>query len=238
MDWNQRKIVIVGGTSGIGLATAKLLLSRGAEVYVTGREADKAAELEQKVPGLHAAAVDASSGKDLRVYFEQLGRFTDLVLCASGAKGAGPFSTLKAADVLTGFQEKFVPQFLSAQTALPHLAEDGSITFVSAASARASSPGTSGLAAINGAIEAMTRPMARELKPLRINCVSPGVVETTWWDRIPEPTRSELLHKSADATLVGRNAQPEELADAIAFLIGNGFVSGTVLEVDGGMRLL
>ncbi len=131
-----------------------------------------------------------------------------------------------------------MPQFLSAQTALPHLAEDGSITFVLAASARASSPGTSGLAAINGAIEAMIRPMARELKPLRINCVSPGVVETTWWDRIPEPTRSELLHESADATLVGRNAQPEELADAIAFLIGNGFVSGTVLEVDGGMRLL
>lgn len=132
---------------------------------------------------------------------------------------------------------KFFAQFYAAQAALPFLRKDGSLTFVSAISARAARPGTAGLAAINGAIEAIVKPLARELRPLRVNAVSPGVVATPWWDRLPAEVRGTLLRESADASLVGRNGKPEELAEAIAFLVANGFVTGTVLEVDGGIRL-
>jgi NAD(P)-dependent dehydrogenase (short-subunit alcohol dehydrogenase family) len=155
----------------------------------------------------------------------------------SGAKGSGPFAQLKAADVLGGFQEKFIPQFKAAHQALPFLAKDGSITFVSAISALGASPGTVGLAAINGAIESMIKPLAKELKPLRVNAVSPGVVVTAWWDKALGSAREQFLKQTAEASLVGRNGEPEDLAAAITFLVENQFVTGTVLEVDGGIHL-
>jgi NAD(P)-dependent dehydrogenase (short-subunit alcohol dehydrogenase family) len=113
----------------------------------------------------------------------------------------------------------------------------GSLTFVSGISARSAHPGTAGLAAINGAIEAMVRPLARELAPLRVNAVSPGVVETPWWDRLAPDMRRKLLTQTAAATLVGRNGTADDLGHAVAFIVNNEFVTGTVLEVDGGLRL-
>jgi NAD(P)-dependent dehydrogenase (short-subunit alcohol dehydrogenase family) len=137
---------------------------------------------------------------------------------------------------MTGFQEKFLTQIRSAQIAL-WLAKDASITFVWAISARAANPGTSGLAAINGAIEFMIKPLGRELKPVRVDAVSPGVVETTWWNKVPDGVREQMLKQSSDASLVGRNGKPEDLAEAICLLVSNSFITGTVLEVDGGLHL-
>ncbi len=93
------------------------------------------------------------------------------------------------------------------------------------------------MAAINGAIEAMIKPLARELRPLRINAVSPGVIQTPWWDRLEPEIREQLLNQAASATLVGRNGHAKEVGQSIAYIVTNGFVTGTVLEVDGGLRL-
>ena len=233
----NRKVVIIGGTSGIGWATAQQLSSAGAKVTVAGREEARAAELQKEHPELAAAAVDASSAVALKKFYQQHGPIDDLVLTVSGAKGAGPFAELDLSDLMTGFQEKFFAQVRSAQLALPNLAQDASITFVSAISARAANPATSGLAAINGALESMIKPLARELKPIRVNAVSPGVVETSWWNKVPERLREQMLRQSSDASLVGRNGKPEDLADAICLLVRNSFITGTVLEVDGGLHL-
>ncbi|AXC13856.1 putative oxidoreductase [Acidisarcina polymorpha] len=232
-----RRVVVVGGTSGIGLATAQQLAAEGADVLALGRNEKQIDEVKEAHPEVRFALADAASQEAMASCYAAFGPFSGLVLCVSGAKGAGFFKDLEADDVLSGFQQKFIPQFRAAQAALPFLKQDGSITFVSAISARAANPGTAGLAAINGAIEAMIKPLARELKPLRANAVSPGVVETPWWSKVPDAVREQLLQQSAAASLVGKNAQAEELAHAIVFLIGNGFVTGTVLEVDGGLRL-
>lgn len=232
-----KKIVVMGGTSGIGLAAAQQLVSLGASVVVTGRSRERAAQSKEQNPALAVEIIDAASDNDLKDFFQSQGPIDDLILCVSGAKGAGPFANLNSADLLEGFEQKFFPQFHAAQRALPFLRKDGSLTFVSAISARAANPGTSGLAAINGAIEAMVKPLARELKPLRVNAISPGVVETPWWDKLPQNVRETLLQQSAAASLVGRNGSPEELGAAIVFLVTNGFVTGTVLEIDGGLRL-
>ena len=233
----NRKVIIIGGTSGIGLATAQQLLLAGARVTVAGRDESRAVELRKQHPELIVATVDASSADALQNFYQQHGPVDDLVLTVSGAKGAGPFAELNLEDLMSGFQEKFLTQIRSAQLALPCLTDDASITFVSAISARAANPGTSGLAAINGAIESMIKPLARELKPLRVNAVSPGVVETAWWNKLPDGVREQVLKQSSDASLVGRNGKPEDLAEAICFLVGNSFVTGTVLEVDGGLHL-
>lgn len=231
----NQTVAIIGGTSGIGLATARKVSALGARTIVTGRDEGRLGEVKSKHPELDVRRVDAMSAKDVRGLFQE--RVDHLVLCVSGSKGGGNFRDVSVSDLREGFEFKFFAQFQVAQAALPALRPDGSVTFVSAISARAANPGTAGLAAINGAIEAMVKPLARELRPLRVNAVSPGVVETSWWDRLPPDVRSDLLQRSAAASLVGRNGTPEELADAIVFLIQNEFVTGTVLEVDGGMRL-
>jgi len=233
----NRKIVIMGGTSGIGLAAAQQLAALGAAVVVTGRNRERAAQVQKDNPRLKVETVDASSVDALQQFYAAQASIDDLVLCVSGAKGGGAFAGLALADLQEGFERKFFAQFLAAQLALPHLRKDGSLTFISAISARAANPGTAGLAAINGAIEAMVKPLARELRPLRVNAISPGVVETPWWDKVPAGLRDALLRQSAEASLVGRNGSVQELGAAVVFVVSNGFVNGSVLEVDGGLHL-
>lgn len=179
IEVSGRKIVIMGGTSGMGLAAARQLASLGASLVVTGRDQDRAAKVRQENPDLVVEIVDATSAEGLDRFYRSQGSIGDLVLCVSGAKGGGPFAQLSNVELHEGFQQKFFAQFHAAQRALPFLQKDGSITFVSAISARAANPGTVGLAAINGAIESMVKPLARELKPLRINAVSPGCRRNT-----------------------------------------------------------
>ncbi len=233
----QQRVLILGGTSGIGLAAALTLQQKGLEVIVIGRGAERANRVRKDHPEIRVELADATSEAELNKLYQQIGSFDHLVLCVSGAKGGGPFATLSLEDLREGFNFKFFPQVLAAKLALPHLAKTGSLTFVTAISARAANPGTSGLAAINGAIESMVKPLARELKPLRVNAVSPGVVETPWWDQLPGGLRDQLLQQSAAASCVGRNGSPEDLGHAIEFVVTNGFVSGTVIEIDGGLRL-
>ena len=233
----RETVVILGGTSGIGLAAAQALAKRNFRVLAVGRNSGRAAAAQAANPEIEVAVADAADAVALRQLFARIGRSDHLVLCISGGKGAGPFSSLPLNDLRQGFDLKFFPQIQAAQLALPHLRRDGSITFVTAISARAANPNTSGLAAINGALESMVKPLARELRPLRVNAVSPGVVETRWWDNLAPDIRARLLQQSAAASLVGRNATPQEPAQAIEFVVTNGFVNGTVIEIDGGLRL-
>jgi NAD(P)-dependent dehydrogenase (short-subunit alcohol dehydrogenase family) len=206
-------------------------------VIVTGRNSERAELVRKDNPALTVEIVDASSPDAVRGFYRTLASMDDLVLCVSGSKGAGPFPRADLAELRGGFEEKFFAHFSAAQAALPILNRSGSLTFISAISARAANPGTAGLAAINGAIEAMVKPLARELRPLRVNAISPGVVETPWWDRLIPEVRQTLLKQAAASSLVGRNGSAQEIASAVEFVVSNGFVTGTVLEIDGGLRL-
>jgi len=232
----KKKVVVVGGSSGVGLAASHILAERGFAVTAVGRNPDK---LKNAVAGtsIQGISMDAQSPEAVRDFFAAFGPLDHLVLTLSGAKGAGMLQEVSAETLREGFEAKVFAHWRIAQAAAPNLSPDGSITFVSAISARGSMPGTAGLAAINGAIESMVRPLARELKPRRINAVSPGVVETPWWDALPAAQRDSLLRSTAQASAVGRNGRAEEIAEAIVFLITNGFVTGTVIEIDGGLRL-
>ncbi|HMN58129.1 MAG: SDR family oxidoreductase [Burkholderiales bacterium] len=229
------KYVIVGGTSGIGLATARMARDAGHEVVAVGRDAAKFAAAHAF--GASTAQLDATSLPACQRFFGQQEHFDHLVLCASASAGVGRFRELNLAELRRGFDGKFWPQLHCAQAALPALRPGGSITFVGAISSRALKPGTAGLAAINAALEAMVPILASELRPTRVNAVVPGVVDTPWWSHVPPAARQQLFEQLASEVAVGRVGQPDDLASAILFLSTNTFVTGTILDCDGGWKL-
>ncbi|BAV07400.1 NAD(P)-dependent dehydrogenase, short-chain alcohol dehydrogenase family [Filimonas lacunae] len=233
----QAKVIIAGGTSGIGLATAILLAEKGALVTVTGRDEAKCKVAAAAHANIQAVVLDSSKRDELDTFFQQQGRVDHLVIALSGAKGAGPFAKLNLSEFRDAFEGKFWPHLNTLQAALPSIKEDGSITLITATSATAKMPGTSGLAALNGGLELMIPILAKELKPVRVNAVSPGVTDTNWWSFLPEEAKQEAFAQYATQIPVGRVGKPEEVAEAITCLIDNTYITGTVLHCDGGLGL-
>ena len=229
--------VIVGGSSGIGLATARQLLDLGYQVTITGRSQQRLNAAKQALSNLDARVFDAADGAGLQDSFSGIGKFDHLVLALGSRKGIGPFASISLAEVRQSFEEKVFPHFATAQAALPLLRKDGSITFVAAVSAHAAMPGTAGIGAANAAVAALVPTLAAELRPLRINGVSPGVIDTPWWDFLTEEQKAPAFAGYAAQTPAGRVGRPEDVAQAITFLIADTFMSGHVIVCDGGLRL-
>jgi len=231
----DQRIIVIGGTSGIGLESARRFAAQGAGVTVTGRDAAKGAALD--IPGIRFAHVDAAQRDQCDAFFADHGLFDHLVVCASGAAGAGAFRELALDDLRAGFEGKFWPQLNVLQASLGSITPGGSATLVGAISARAQQPGTAGLAAINGALEAMLPILASELRPLRVNMVAPGVIDTPWWHRVPDAQRSRLFEEMGAAVPAGRVGTAADVAEVIVMLAGNTFITGSVIDVDGGWKL-
>jgi NAD(P)-dependent dehydrogenase (short-subunit alcohol dehydrogenase family) len=239
------RAVVVGGSYGIGESVAAALARRGAEVLVAGRSrerldaaVDRIRKAGQVIDGgevtVEAHELDATDAAAVAGFFARVGPFGHLVLAASpGAVGLGPFASLDETALRRAFDGKFFAHFNVLKAAQART----SVTIITAMSARAAFPGASGLAAVNGALEAMVRPLAVELAPVRVNAVSPGVIDTPWWDGLPHDQRAGLFASVAAATPVKRVGRPEDVAEAVLYLTGSSFVTGTVLEVAGGANL-
>jgi NAD(P)-dependent dehydrogenase (short-subunit alcohol dehydrogenase family) len=232
-------VYVMGGTHGIGEATARAFAAAGDEVVITGRTKERLDAAAARIGHpVQTRALDATDPEAVASFFGDGETVDHLVLALSpGAVAIGPLVTLDEKDLHTAFDGKFFAHVRILQAAAPHLSRSASVTFISAASARSASPGTAGLAAANGAIEALVPPLAAELAPIRVNAVSPGVIETPWWAGLPEDQRAALFEDYATGTPVGRIGQPEDVAEAILYLAANGFVTGTVLDVSGGLTL-
>jgi NAD(P)-dependent dehydrogenase (short-subunit alcohol dehydrogenase family) len=226
------RVVIMGGSSGMGLATAEKLAAEGAEVIVCGRDEAKLAAVKDLVS--EVVRLDGSSEEEVAEFFERVGEIDHLVLAYSaGPLGGGALKETKIADIKGAFEGKLFGYL----TAVQHAKVTGSVTFISAATARAALPGTVAFAAVNGAIERIVSPLAAELAPVRVNAVSPGAVDTPWWSFLPEEIRQAQFAQAAESVPVKRVGKAEDVAEAIRYLIGATFVTGAVLPVDGGFTV-
>jgi NAD(P)-dependent dehydrogenase (short-subunit alcohol dehydrogenase family) len=233
----QRHIAILGGSAGIGLATAHLAVERGATITLGGRNQEWLDTAAAAVGGASAAVVDAADPASLADFFRAAGPIDDLVITITrrGHRQSRKAEDLSETDLTGSFADKPIATLRAIGQALPSLTEHGSITVTGGVTAQAALAGTAEPAAVNGAVEAAVAPLARELAPRRVNAVSPGVIVTEWWDSLGD-RRDETFQGFAQRSPLGRNGRPEDVAAAILALIENQFITGVVLPVDGGIR--
>jgi NAD(P)-dependent dehydrogenase (short-subunit alcohol dehydrogenase family) len=238
----MERVLIAGGSSGMGLALAGRLLGEGAEVTIVGRTQARLDVAAQRLSGkgrLRTLPADITREDQVARLFEQSGPLDHIVSTAADIEGAYQLlPALEAGAVRKVVDSKLMGPLLLAKHGAPVLAGTGSITYTSGIAAYRPAPRGSAVAAVNGALESLTYALAVELGPMRVNVVSPGWVDSPIWQFVAGDGKAATLQAMAERLPVARIGQPEDIADAICFLMRNGFVTGTVLHVDGGHRLV
>ncbi|MFI5532952.1 SDR family oxidoreductase [Kitasatospora sp. NPDC051853] len=238
MSLAGKKIVIIGGTSGIGLAVARQAVAAGAEVVVASSSQERVDAAVEHLGGpAEGHRLDVADGDAIAGFFEQVRELDHLVYTAGESLLIKPLADTAPQEARAVFERRFWGAFLSAKYAAPRLREGGSITFSSGVLAVRPLPGTALAAGITGGVEALTRALAVELAPLRVNVVQPGVIRTELWDgSVPDP--EAFLQGAGSGLLTRRVGTAEEAAAAYLFAMANAYVTGTTLAVDGGAALV
>ena len=231
MEIENKKALVFGGTSGIGLAACEQLIDKGAEVIAISRDPSKANSVKHN--RLSFESCDVRIEDEVKKIFEKYAPFDILVSAATGgSRAAGPFLEM---DML-GFKSSFDKLWGYANIVrfgTNYLSSDGTIVLVSGAPARRMKPGQIALSAVGGAVENLVRGVAKEIAPKRINSVSPGLIDTPMFSQEGED-RKIFLNSMTEANTIKRAGKPEEVAKGIIFVIENEFVTGTTVDVDGG----
>jgi NAD(P)-dependent dehydrogenase (short-subunit alcohol dehydrogenase family) len=230
--------LVIGGTSGVGLEVARQLAGRGHAVHIAGRNTGRLDRATAAIDGdVHGHVLDAADAEAAAALAAKIAPIRHLVITLAGKGGAGLLGDLPLDGLRQAFEEKYWPTVTALQASLAHLSEDASITLVGAVTARAALPGTAGIGSLNAAVEGLVQPLAAELAPIRVNAVSPGYIDTPWWDGLAAGDRSAFFEQAADALPTKRIATAPDVAEAIVLLATNPNITGTVIETDGGARL-
>ena len=235
MNLKNRRVVIIGGTAGIGLAVAKLAIEEGASVVVASGTQQRV-DLAAKQLGIQAEGRVLNVLQEDRVdeFFRATDEFDHLVYTAGDALTIAEPGTLSLEEAKQRFDVRYWGAYLSVKYGRQKIRKEGSIVLSSGIASRRPMKGWSLGASVTGAMESFTRALAIDLAPIRVNLVSPGAVRTELWEFLPEQERDVLYRQIGERLPVGRVGEPSEVAEAYIYLMKNRFSTGSIVVTDGG----
>jgi NAD(P)-dependent dehydrogenase (short-subunit alcohol dehydrogenase family) len=239
-----QRIVVLGGTSGLGLSAARAAATAGANVVVASSRqssvemATRELESLDSHAGIDGRVVNLIDDAEVHRFFESTGDFDHLIYTAGEAIRLGELASTDLAQAREYFNVRIWGTVAAVKYAAPHIARGGSIVFTTGIAGRRPRAGWALGAMICGAIEGLTRAMAMELAPVRVNAVCPGVVRTPLWRDMSDADRDTMFQSVSGALPVGRVGEAEDIAEAYLFLMRERYVTGHVLVVDGGGLLI
>ncbi|GAA2134154.1 SDR family oxidoreductase [Streptomyces synnematoformans] len=230
----MERILVIGGARALGAAVARRAVSDGYEVVVGARDLAAADALASET-GATAVRVDLQDESTLAAAAERLEEGVDHIVTTGAAPHDVRATELDRDLLLAAFTAKVVGPMLVAKHFAPVLRPTGSMVMFSGVVGWRPRPGSLVKGVTNGAVEYAARHLAADLAPIRVNAVSPGVVDSGAWDRLGDK-KTALLRKSAAGTLAGRHGETDDVVDAVMWLLRAGFVSGETIHVEGGAR--
>ncbi len=236
---NGKRIVVFGGTSGMGFATAEMAASEGAAIVVASSRRENVDRAVARLPkGTEGYAIDLSNEEHVRDFFKHLGAFDHLVFTAGDTLQMRALSETNVEQARRIFDLRFWGAFMAAKYGSSQIRPGGSIVLTSGIVVQRPRKGAAVGAGVAGAVEALTRALAVELAPIRVNAVCPGPVITEMWGSMSEDDRAAMSQRIGQTLPVGRAGEPQDLAQTYLYLMREGFSTGQVIIVDGGMTLV
>ena len=232
----DKTVLVIGRGSGIALAITQAARAQGARVIVAGRSPQGLTEAYKHDPGVTVETVDLTDDDTINALAERVGNLDHIVTTAS-ARARGLIGELERDAIRVSFDTKVIGPLMLARAFRERINAGGSILIFSGIAAFKIEAGTLAVAITNGAADTLTRSLAVELAPIRVNAICPGVIDTGAWDGLGEERKNKLFAELTERNPAGRIGTAVEIADAAMLTLTNGFMTGVTLYVDGGERL-
>jgi NAD(P)-dependent dehydrogenase (short-subunit alcohol dehydrogenase family) len=235
----DKRILVLGGSSGIGLAVTQQAAAQGARVVIASSNPDRVQEAVQTVGGAtEGRIVDLFNESSIQDFFAELGDFDHLVFTAGDTLQLGEIAATSLEQARRGFDLRYWAALAAVKYGSPHIRRGGSIVLTTGVAGQRPHRGWALGASVTSAVEGLTRALAVELAPLRVNAVSPGVVRTDLWKNMTEQERDAMYQNVGKNLLVGRVGEAEDIAHAYLYLMQESYSTGQVIVVDGGATLV
>ncbi len=239
VGFSQQRVVVLGGSSGLGLAVAREVVAQGAGAVIASSNADRVKQAIATLGGkAEGHTLDLADEQAIQSFFQKLGDFDHLVFTAGDTLQLNGLEATDLKKARHAFEVRYWAVLAAVKYASSHIRKSGSIVLTTGIAGERPHKGWTLAASVCGAIVSLTRALAVELAPIRVNAVSPGVVRTELWKNMPEKDRNSMFESMGKALLVGRVGEASDIARAYLFLMQEGYSTGQTIVVDGGGVLI
>lgn len=233
----KKKVFVVGGAKYLGFAIANYASEAGAEVVIGARNIAQASAAAAHIPQASAIYIDLADEHTIAAAADELKQVDHVIITAADHHNV-PVKNLEHDKIVTAFEAKVIGPLLLAKHFSSILSPTGSILLFSGIAAWTPTPGYTVMGVTNGAVAFLASLLAKELAPIRVNAISPGITDSGTYDSLGEKGKKELFETSSSASLVGRIGTANDIAEAAIWLLGAGNISGETIHIEGGARYI